>query len=197
MVKQLWVLAGGNGSGKSTFFNTRLKRKEIIFVNADLIAKEKFPEKTLEASKQAQSEARRMCTDYLEQGVSFCFETVFSHDSKIELIQKAKQLKFEINLVYIHLDSEELNVARVLQRVSEGGHSVPEEKIRARIPRTHEHMKTAFNIADNALILDNSDPDNPFKIICKKNGEIIEFLSEDIPNWVIEIIQQEDEKKTT
>lgn len=189
MGKQLWVLAGGNGSGKSTFYNTRLKSKGIIFVNADLIAKDKFPEGTIEASKKAQTEAQRLCLEYLDRGIPFCFETVFSHRSKIELIQKAKDSNFAVNLVYIHLASEDLNVARVLQRVANGGHPVPEEKIRSKIPRTHENMKTAIKIVDYAFILDNSDSANPFKVICKKVKDIIEFPDGDMPEWAIEIIQ--------
>jgi predicted ABC-type ATPase len=44
--KQLWLLAGGNGAGKSTFYRTRLKKLGIPFVNADVIAKEIFPDTT-------------------------------------------------------------------------------------------------------------------------------------------------------
>jgi len=190
VIKQLWILAGGNGSGKTTFYNTRLKSKGIIFVNADLIAKEQFPEATLEASKKAQAEAQKLCHQYLENGVSFCFETVFSHESKLELLQKAKTLGFEINLVYIHLDDEILNVARVLQRVKDGGHSVPEDKIKSRIPKTHQNMKKAITIVDNALILDNSDPDDPFKVLCKKAKNQITFPPHiKIPNWVTYLLQ--------
>lgn len=83
MANQLWILAGGNGSGKSTFFNTRLKARGIYFVNADLIAKEKFPEGTLEACRMAQAEARKLCKEYLQQGTSFALKRYFLMSLKL------------------------------------------------------------------------------------------------------------------
>jgi predicted ABC-type ATPase len=68
-----------------------------------------------------------------------------------------------IILVYIHLFDSSLNEARVKQRISEGGHSVPIEKIYSRIPRTIQFIKTALSIVDEARILDNSSKDDPFQ----------------------------------
>ena len=65
--------------------------------------------------------------------ISFCFETVFSHESKIDFLARAKANGYKIILVYIHLFDANLNEARVKQRTSEGGHSVPIEKIHSRI----------------------------------------------------------------
>ena len=91
----------------------------------------------------------------LQQGVSFCFETVFSHVSKIDFVANAKAQGYEIVLVYIHLDTSELNEARVYQRVTEGGHSVPVDKIHSRIPRTMKHIGAVLPLVDEARLLDN------------------------------------------
>jgi len=134
--KQLWLLAGGNGAGKSTFYRTQLEPLGFPFVNADILAKELYPDSPEQHSYDAAIIAEQIRKDLLEQGNSFCFETVFSHHSKIDFVAQAKISGYEIVLVFIHLDNISLNQSRVNQRVSEGGHSVPPEKVESRIPRT-------------------------------------------------------------
>ena len=126
--------------------------------------------------------------DLITQGVSFCFETVFSHESKIDFIAQAKANGYKIILVYIHLIDSSLNEARVKQRISEGGHSVPTEKIHTRIPRTMKHIKTALSIVDDARILDNSLRHNPFKqIVVMKSGNY-EAKVNPLPEWARDLL---------
>ncbi|MCP3887772.1 MAG: dephospho-CoA kinase [Desulfobulbaceae bacterium] len=181
--RQLWVLAGGNGAGKSTFYNLYLAKYGIKFVNADLIAKEIGSENLEELSYHAAILAARIREELITQGISFCFETVFSHESKIDFVAQAKAYGYKVILVYIHLFDSSLNEARVKQRVSEGGHSVPTEKIHSRIPRTMEHIKTALSLVDEARILDNSSKDDPFRqIIVMKSGNY-EIKKHPLPEW--------------
>jgi len=181
--RELWVLAGGNGAGKSTFYNLYLAKYGIKFVNADLIAKEIGSENLEELSYHAAILAARIREELITQGVSFCFETVFSHESKIDFVAQAKAYGYKVVLVYIHLFDSSLNEARVKQRVSEGGHSVPTEKIHSRIPRTMEHIKTALALVDEARILDNSSKDDPFRqIIVIKSGKY-EIKENPLPKW--------------
>lgn len=79
---------------------------------------------------------------------AFCFETVFSHSSKIDFVAQAKALGYKIILVLIHLDNVSLNQARIYQRVSEGGHSVPDEKVRSRVPRLLKLIKQTLPLCD-------------------------------------------------
>ena len=186
--KQLWVLAGGNGAGKSTFFKHYLVDYGIKLVNADLIAKEINAEKSEQLSYDAATIAESIRNDLLSQGVSFCFETVFSHESKIDFIARAKGMGYKIILVYIHLIDSSLNEARVHQRTKEGGHSVPAEKIYSRIPRTMKHIKIALTIVDEAWILDNSSEQNRFQqMAVMKSGEYV-FKVDPIPDWVKAIL---------
>jgi predicted ABC-type ATPase len=181
--RQLWLLAGGNGAGKSTFYNRHLAKYGIKFVNADLIAKDIDSENPEDLSYQAATVAAKIREDLISQGVSFCFETVFSHKSKIDFLASAKANGYTIILVYIHLFDSSLNEARVKQRVSEGGHSVPTEKIHSRIPRTMKYIKTALSIVDEARILDNSSKDNPFQqILVMKSGNF-ESKADLLPEW--------------
>ena len=186
--RQLWVLAGGNGAGKSTFYNLYLAKYGIKFVNSDLIAKDLDSENPEGLSYHAATLAAKIREDLISQGVSFCFETVFSHESKIDFLAQAKANGYTIILVYIHLFDSSLNEARVKQRISEGGHSVPIEKIHSRIPRTMQLIKTALPIVDEARILDNSSKDNPFQqIIVMKSGNY-ETKSDTLPEWAKDLI---------
>lgn len=181
--KQLWVLAGGNGAGKTTFYNLYLAKYGIKFVNVDLIAKDIDPANPEDISYQAATMAAKIREDLIAQGVSFCFETVFSHESKIDFIAQAKANGYKIILIYIHLFDSSLNEARVKQRVSEGGHSVPTEKIHARIPRAIKHIKTALALVDEARILDNSSRDNPFQQIAVMKAGNYEAKVVPLPKW--------------
>jgi predicted ABC-type ATPase len=186
--KQLWILAGGNGAGKSTFYHQYLAKYGIKFVNADLIAKEIDYENTEESSYQAATIAAKIRDDLISKGVSFCFETVFSHESKIDIIAQAKAHGYRVILIYIHLNDSTLNEGRVQQRISEGGHSVPPEKIHSRIPRTKKNIKSALPLVDEARLLNNSFRDDPFQqIVVFKAGEYKEPISP-LPGWVIEIL---------
>ena len=189
MNKQLWLLAGGNGAGKSTFHRLFLQPQGVPFVNADLIAKELFPNapevRSYDAARLAEELRRRL----LLEGKSFCFETVFSHPSKIDFVAQAKALGYEIILVFIHLDNPALNNARVAQRVEQGGHAVPEGKVLSRIPRTLNHVRTVIPLCDQVRVLDNSSAREPYKkVALLRAGAVIE-TAEIIPAWAVELLR--------
>jgi predicted ABC-type ATPase len=189
--KQLWILAGGNGAGKSTFFKHYLADYGLKLVNADLIARDLDPKNPEEKSYDAASIAATIRNDLLSQGVSFCFETVFSHASKIDFLARARAIGYKITLVYIHLTDPYLNEARVHQRVMEGGHSVPADKIHTRIPRTVKYIKTALTIVDEAWILDNSSERNRFRQMVVMKSKKFEIKVDPIPDWVKAMIPME------
>jgi len=171
--KQLWVLTGGNGAGKTTFYKTRLEPVDLPFVNADILAKKLFPDQAEERSYEAAKIAETLRLKLLKEGRSFCFETVFSHPSKIDFIAQAKSMGYEVILVFIHLDNASLNQARVSQRVSEGGHHVPDDKVISRIPKVLKNIKQTIPLCDQCYFLDNSRLDNPFKQVAQiRAGEL-------------------------
>jgi predicted ABC-type ATPase len=181
--KQLWLLAGGNGAGKSTFYRTRLEPLGLPFVNADSLAKQLYPEQAEQHSYEAAKIAEAMRTQLLQQGRTFCFETVFSHPSKIDFIASAKAIGYEIVLGFIHLDLVSLNQARVAQRVSEGGHSVPEDKTSSRIPKLLQNIQQALPLCDHSYLLDNSRLNNPFKRIAEIHNGQITHKESPLPKW--------------
>lgn len=187
--KQLWVLAGGNGAGKTTFYNLFLAPKGINFLNADIIASAISPDNPEKVGYEAASVAEQIREELLQLGISFCFETVFSHVSKIDFVAKARALGYEIILVYIHLDTSELNEARVYQRVTEGGHNVPVNKIHSRIPRTMKHIAAVLPLANEARLLDNSCRDNPFQQLASVKLGRREWINDPLPPWAAEILK--------
>lgn len=189
-IKQLWLLAGGNGSGKSTFYRLFLEQRGIKFINADMIAKTMGKDNPEDASYKAARMAERLRSSMLDHGLSFCFETVFSHVSKIDFVAKAKALGYEVILVYIHLDSPELNEARVSQRVSEGGHDVPPDKIRARLPRTFENIRKVLPLVDTVRIMDNSSLADPFKQVASIRMGRKHTIADPLPAWAEELLRE-------
>jgi len=186
--KQLWLLAGGNGAGKSTFYDKNLASKGIQFVNADQISKNIYADKDEKSSYKAATIAEKIREDLLEQGITFCYETVFSHESKIDFVNEAVSLDYEVVLVYIHLEDPKLNEARVHQRITEGGHAVPIEKIYSRIPRTIKHVAEILPIVSEARLLDNSYHSDPFKTIAiVKEGRLISKV-DSLPDWAKDIL---------
>ncbi len=187
--KQLWLLAGGNGSGKGTFHDQFLKPRGLPFVNADVIARELFPDAPEAKSYAAARIAEKMRGDLLQRGLNFCFETVFSHPSKIDFVAHAKTLGYEIVLVFIHLDNAELNKARVWQRVESGGHHVPDDKVEERIPRTLDNIKVAIPLCDHVTLLDNSSSDDPYRQIASLDAGRVRIRTQPLPDWARWLLQ--------
>nr|WP_315191494.1 zeta toxin family protein [uncultured Albidiferax sp.] len=132
------LLAGPNGAGKSTLYRA-LVRDGIIgadlpFINADIFERDQLqhlrdPEKR---SVAAHDWAHTSRASALEAGISFASETVFSHVSKLALIDEAVAYGYVVALYVVALDEPQRLLARVRNRVAEGGHTVPPERILAR-----------------------------------------------------------------
>lgn len=184
------MLVGGNGAGKSTFYNIFLRDLDIPCIDADKLAKFVYPEAPEERSLDAAKLAEGIRNNLILSGQSFCFETVYSHPSKIDFVAKAKALGYYVVLVVIHLNDPALNQARVAERISEGGHSVPNDKIVSRIPRMLEHVRVSIPLCDMVQVYDNSSNDNPYqRVFTIENGEIIQHSSP-LPDWAELLLMQ-------
>lgn len=178
----LHVLAGPNGAGKSTFVARILgPATRLEFVNADEIATQFWPgeeESHAYAASRLAEERRR---EFLVARQSFLTETVFSHQSKLDLIDDAIAAGYLVTL-HVVLVPEDLSVARVEFRVAEGGHTAPEEKIRARHRRLWSLVARARDRAHWTHIYDNGSADHPFRRIASyRRGHLIETA--DWPDW--------------
>lgn len=187
---QLWMLVGGNGSGKTTFYCKFLQTHGIHFINADLIAREISPDHPEAVSYEAAQIAEQIRLDLLHQGISFCFETVFSHPSKIEFVQQARTLGYEIIMVFIHLDDAQLNIARISQRVVEGGHYVPDDKVLSRLERLVKNVKASIPLVDRLAIFDNSHRLESFNHQLEYVGGALRYQAENLKPWAVEFLTE-------
>ena len=161
----LHLIGGPNGAGKTTFYNYVLEPETALeFVNADLIAAQRWPGDEMAHAYDAAALADSMRQTHLEERTSFVAETVFSHESKVELLADAKQRGYRV-VLHVVLIPEDLAAARVVNRVANGGHDVPETKVRERYRRLWAHLATAIALADEAHIYDNTRADAPFRLI--------------------------------
>lgn len=159
----LHLLAGPNGSGKSTFVERLLGPvTHLPFVNADVIAAERWPRAQAAHAYDASRAAADERTHLMVAGRSFITETVFSHPSKLDLVGDAIARGYLVHL-HVMLVPVEVSVRRVAERVREGGHAVPEEKIRDRYARLWSLIAQARTIADRSEFFDNSTAQRPFR----------------------------------
>ncbi|WP_020406605.1 zeta toxin family protein [Hahella ganghwensis] len=173
---KLILIAGPNGSGKSTLTN-HLMTKGFdfgVYVNPDEIAA-RLTGSDIERARQAQKIAENQRNKLRVAGVSHSFESVMSHPSKIEYMVQAQADGFEVTLLFVGINDPKVNVRRVANRVKEGGHPVPIDKILSRYQRTMDMLFDAAMTADHALIFDNSS-DEGIKLIAEvKNSDLIRY----------------------
>lgn len=122
----------------------------------------------------------------LKTSSKFTFETVMSHPSKLDFMREAKANGFKVYLYFVSLRDPEVNVSRVRNRVSEGGHDVNPEKIKSRYARTMGNLNEAMEIADVSYVFDNSFSE-PTLFARVENGEV-NFLQHSVPAWFREYV---------
>lgn len=159
---RLWIVAGPNGSGKSTLYSaTDIEGfgPSVWIINPDVLAAriqhgERKP--LLRANGEALDRIREWLEASLRAYQTIGVETVLSTDKYRSLVRRAKARGFEIRLLYVALQSVEMNIERVRLRVASGGHKVAERKIRERYERSFKQLPWFLAHADLALLFDNS-----------------------------------------
>jgi predicted ABC-type ATPase len=181
-VNRLDLVVGPNGAGKSTFVELTLAPllPGSAFVNADEIAKQRWPDDVGAHAYDAARIAAVTRAKLIELGRSFIAETVFSHPSKLELIDDAQAASYTV-VLHVMLIPEELTVPRVRHRVAAGGHHVPEGKIRQRYQRLWPFVAAAVARCDSATVYDNSALKGP-RIVAQFAGGYI-VGAPDWPKW--------------
>lgn len=154
------LIAGPNGASKSTFSKKRLKPLGLPCIDPDAVAKELFGryvenrDEAIQATVEASIRARK----HLLKGKSIALESVFSDRKgyKLGLLEESRRAGFKSVLIFIGVDSPEICIARIQDRVTLGGHDVPDNIIRDRFPRCFANLRKALAKIDVALLIDNS-----------------------------------------
>lgn len=191
------VLAGHNGSGKSTMWRRSLADElQMPLVNADRMMLSILPDQASDGAlptwaatlrdtdeswmKVAQQGVQAFVGHAMNAKVPFAMETVFSHwqprddgtfDSKIDQIRQMQAAGYFVLLIFVGLASVQLSIGRVQTRVQENGHAVPEDKLRERFPRTQMAIAEAIKVADASLLADNSRTPAQAFTVCRVQVE--------------------------
>jgi predicted ABC-type ATPase len=186
------LLAGPNGAGKSTLYENRVAgRFAGPFINADVIQRDEMGASSPETAYEAARIAAGRRSECLVTGQDFVTETVFSHPSKLELIAQARERGFTIIVMHVGLNSPDLAVARVEARVHEGGHTVPEAKVRARYERNVSLIRTAVLAADRGMVFDNSIRNRPPAHGLTFSGGRLVFAQAHLPRWILSAYEED------
>ena len=189
--RMLVVVAGSNGAGKSTFVDAFLRPIGLHVVNPDQIAKALAPDDPNIMAYHAAQAANTVRHDLVARGESFCMETVFSdpEGAKLAFLRQAREQHYVVMLVFTGLDTGELAIARVVERVEAGGHDVPDDKILSRFPRTLENLTQALEFVDHAFLFDNSSAKEPFRFVAEfSNGALVRG-SKRRPKWAVALLK--------
>lgn len=193
------LIAGPNGASKSTFTAKRLTPVGFPCVDPDKVALELFGAHpaTAEESRRATIESTLRVQERMRERRSIALESVFSdtHGHKLSLLRNAHNAHFKTAVIFIGVDTPQICMARVQDRVEHGGHDVPDELIRSRFPRCFENLKAALEIVDLAILIDNSgcygpvglhsDGDRHYEFCVAARGKPAE-ISQPLPRWFTE-----------
>lgn len=120
----------------------------------------------------------------LERRIPFTIETVMSSPDKVKLLETAQRLGYRTYLYYIATDDPEINISRVRNRVRQGGHDVPEDKIVSRYGRSLNLLMDAIAHTNRAYIFDNSTQDQTRTWLAEvTDGRVLEMRTDLMPAW--------------
>jgi predicted ABC-type ATPase len=178
---QVIVIAGPNGAGKTTLapFLIRDVYGLMEYVNADPIALGLAAFSPESVAFEAGRVMLKRLHDLAEQNLDFAFETTLASRSYASWIRTLRTSGYEFHLIYLWLNSADLAVQRVRERVRKGGHDVPEEIVRRRYVKGVRNFFDLYReLADTWGIYDNSSSGSPVQIAVKNKNTPAGILRE-------------------
>ena len=163
MSKKIIIIAGPNGAGKTTFARSFLPAEARCprFINADLIAAGLSPFAPEAAAIKAGRLMLQEIAHCAAHGESFAFETTLSGLAYLRHIEEWKNLGYHVSLFFLTLPSADMAIARVAERVKQGGHTIPEEVIRRRFAAGKANFAAHYRDAVDAWACYDNSGDEP------------------------------------
>ncbi len=174
-MKDVYVIGGSNGAGKTTFARTFLPNYvgRVRFINPDLIAAGLSPFDPVAVAARAGRVMLAEVERSISAGERFAFESTLSGKVYARLLQRAREAGYRIHLFYLWLPAAELALARIQDRVEDGGHDVAAADVRRRYHRTLWNFFNIYrDLSDTVLFFDNAD-DAPVLIFKDADGETV------------------------
>lgn len=156
--KKILIVAGPNGAGKTTFAREFLLKEANCptFLNADLMAAGLNPFQPDLAAFRAGRLMLEMIDDYVRKDESFGLETTLSGRGYARKITRWREQGYWVKLYYLTLPNPDIAIARVKQRVLEGGHDIPVETIRRRFHSGRRNFEAVYrHLVDEWVMYDN------------------------------------------
>lgn len=153
------IIAGPNGAGKTTFAREFLPQEAgcPVFINADLIAAGLSPFAPEKAAIQAGRLMLKAIAEHASRRESFAFETTLSGLGYARQIRAWRESGFRIELFFLSLPDVSVAIARVAERVRQGGHDIPEATIRRRFAAGRRLFNAVYKpLVDEWALYDNS-----------------------------------------
>ena len=187
IIPTMYVFAGPNASGKSTLIANRYLNGQLTapYINADIITATELDhiEDETERAKTGMFIAMDRVEDAISQRVSFTYETVLSHPSKIDLIRLAKEKGYNIKSTFVCTEDPTINIVRLEERVKNGGHDVPTEKVFQRYERAIALSYDLQEISDTYENFDNTQTRKVVSLLEETQGQnSTETASQTNPN---------------
>lgn len=164
-MSRLDLIAGPNGAGKTTLYELVVApdRPGLPFVNADRIARHRYPGQEVEQAYAAAEVAEQTRSALIDARLDFCCETVFSHKSKVDLVVSAAAVGYDV-VLHVVMIPLELSWPRIIARVASGGHAVPAHKLASRYDRLWPLVITAMPRCHRAVFYNNATDDGPREV---------------------------------
>lgn len=182
--KILYIIAGANGSGKSTLASELLPSENLEFLNADDVAKEICPDNIESVKIKAGKIVLKRLESLFDSKKSFAIETTLSGKNHIKTIKKAKELGYQVILIYSYLDNPILCENRIKIRVLNGGHNIPKEDIQRRFYRSKENFLNIYKDLVNEWNLFYNGS-SEYILVAQSNQSGIEIYNENLYNEFI------------